>query len=447
MRLSRWRSGWPGRRDRRAAGSGATPCPPRAVPCCAAWRSSLSVVLVLGSVGLLFGPAKPAERRPAPSSSRARSSPRWATPPSTSTTRRSGNLLNPAVDNTDEPYTAGSAFDANGNLYVADDTQGDISEYSPTGTLDGVFASGLSNPLSLVFDNSGNIYVGQQTRPTSPSSTRPGRRLPDIGPLETELNGDDWIDLASDECTFYYTTEGTTSRLQQVRQQRPGRPGPIFNADTAPGRPTPSSCRILANGDVLVADSTEDVLLGLRAATSSDLPVLVAARLCRRQLFAISVDPSGTSFWTGDADSGDICQVNIATGAVMQTIYTGSRHLYGLSVDGQLEVATPAAGDDDHARRRSTIQPVTGDFSAPTPVSAVLTNPDTDTADRQRAGHLHPQRDTRDVHRRPPTHRDRHLRHHAERAADSYTLDRLVRGRHVGVDTRSAPTAPRAPSP
>ena len=26
--------------------------------------------------------------------------------------------------------------------------------------------------------------------------------------MTTQETGDDWIDLASDECTFYYTTEG-----------------------------------------------------------------------------------------------------------------------------------------------------------------------------------------------------------------------------------------------
>ena len=77
----------------------------------------------------------------------------------------SGNLLNTLNDGTNEPFTAGSAFDANGNFYVADDINGTISKYAPDGTFDGTFASGLTNPLSLVFDNQGNLYVGQQGTP------------------------------------------------------------------------------------------------------------------------------------------------------------------------------------------------------------------------------------------------------------------------------------------
>ena len=67
----------------------------------------------------------------------------------------------------------------------------------------------------------------------------------------------------------------------------------------------------------------------------------------------MSLDPDGTSFWTGDSTSGDVWQVNIATGAVDAEIDTHSGSLYGLSVDDQIEVAAPAAGhhggaDDAH---------------------------------------------------------------------------------------------------
>jgi hypothetical protein len=121
----------------------------------------------------------------------------------------SGDLINTLTDDTNETYTAGSAFDSSGNFYVTDDLQGDVSEFSPSGQPMGQFATGLQNPLSLVFDNQGNLYVGQQTTPYIAEFSPTGQRLPDIGPVQTELYGDDWIDLASDECTFYYTTEGT----------------------------------------------------------------------------------------------------------------------------------------------------------------------------------------------------------------------------------------------
>jgi hypothetical protein len=121
----------------------------------------------------------------------------------------SGNQVSTLTDSTGEPYTTGSAFDSNDNFYVTDDTSGDISEFSPTGAPMGQFATGLQNPESLVFDSSGNLYVGQQTTPYVAEFTPSGQRLADIGPLQTELYGADWIDLSSDQCTLYYTTEGT----------------------------------------------------------------------------------------------------------------------------------------------------------------------------------------------------------------------------------------------
>ena len=162
----------------------------------------------------------------------------------------SGDQVATLQDDTDEPYTAGSAFDANGNFYVTDDINGDISEFSPTGAPLPTFATGLSNPLSIVFDNSGNMYVGQQSTPYIAEFASDGTRLPDIGPLQTELYGDDWIDLSSDECTFYYTTEGTDIlTLQQVHQHAGTRfqQGPIsLSSIRRPASPsTPSSSRSL----------------------------------------------------------------------------------------------------------------------------------------------------------------------------------------------------------
>ncbi len=293
----------------------------------------------------------------------------------------SGNVLDTLVDNTDEPYTVGTAFNAQGDLFVTDDVNGDISEFSPDGTPMPTFATGLSNPISMVFDEQGNMYVGQQTAPYIAEFAPDGTRLPDIGPLQTELYGDDWLDLSSDQCTFYYTSEGTDIGTYDKCTNSQG---PNFNK-VAFASIDPSTglsvnvfqLKILANGDVLVADS--DAILELDAGGNliqtypcSTLPN------CSGQLFALSVDPSGTSFWTADSASGAIYQVNIATGALIKSIQTHEGLLFGLSVAGEIDVATtpttvPATPST------LTIQPVSGDFSSPTPVSAVLTDSSTDT--------------------------------------------------------------------
>ena len=54
---------------------------------------------------------------------------------------------------------AGLAFDAAGNLYVANAAGGTISKVTPTGAVSTFVASGLSSPRGLAFDASGDLYV------------------------------------------------------------------------------------------------------------------------------------------------------------------------------------------------------------------------------------------------------------------------------------------------
>jgi hypothetical protein len=290
-------------------------------------------------------------------------------------------------------YNTGTAFDSNNNLYVADDSQGAISEFSPTGAPMGQFATGLSNPDSLVFDKNGNLYVGQQTTPYIAEFSPSGQRMGDIGPLNTELFGDDWIDLSSDQCTFYYTSEGTDIYTYnkctgaQGLYNNPGNTNPnAWNQAPFTGLGA-FEVRILANGDVLVADSSAVLLLDqngnlLQTYSCASLPAppvppgAAPGAPCQGLLFAVSVDPNGTSFWTGDSVSGDVWHVDLATGHVLQSFKTNPGTLYGLSVDGQLMAATAPTVLAATPATLSTPQ-VSGNFSSPTPVSAVLTNPDT----------------------------------------------------------------------
>ena len=340
----------------------------------------LALVLIVGSVGVLLGSAKPAAADTtvfAPGqvfASVGNSTVNVYDP-------TSGNLLDSLVDNTNEPYTVGTAFNSQGDLFVADDLNGDISEFGPDGTPLPTFATGLSNPISMAFDNQGNMYVGQQTTPYIAEFAPDGTRLTDIGPLQTELYGDDWIDLASDECTFYYTTEGTDILTYNKCTNTQG---PNFNkvpfpsTDPSTGLPVNAfEVKLLSDGDVLVADSNAVLLLDSNGNVIQTYPCSSLPN-CGGQLFAVSVDPSGTAFWTGDSASGDIYEINIATGALIQTIATHEGLLYGLSVAGNLSVATPPQTTTTVPSTLS-IQPVAGNFSTPTPVSAVLTNPDTST--------------------------------------------------------------------
>ena len=372
-----------------------------------AWRRmalALAAILVLGCVGLLFSPAKRAGADtpifgPGQVFASVGNSTVYTFDPV------SGGYQTSLTDNSGgNDYTVGSAFDSQGNFYVTDDDGGgtgatpdnlsQVSEFAPDGTQVSTFP-GLITPTSITFDNHGDMYVGQQLTndiaefapdPTAtlPTATAPAgwQRLPDIGPLVHDYGpGADWIDLSGNECTIYYTSEGT---LIHTYNKCTATQGPDFNQVPFPSTQTLSTgpalnqafeLKVLANGNVLVADSSAvleldpsgNVIPGGTFPCSS-MPG------CGGQLFAMSVDPSGTSFWTGDSASGNIYQINLASGAVMQTITGASGNLYGLSVDNQLEAATPPQQTAAVVQPTIAVQPVTGNFSTPTPVSAVLTN-------------------------------------------------------------------------
>ena len=129
---------------------------------------------------------------------------------------------------------------------------------------------------------------------------------------------------------------------------------------------------------MLVADSDAVLLFDPNGNVIQTYSCAIAPRL-RRPALRRGVDPSGTSFWTGDSASGDIWQIDIATGARPADDQTtgglplralGRRPAHGGHVSPRSSPATPTA---------LTIQPVSGDFSSPTPVSAVLTDSITDT--------------------------------------------------------------------
>ncbi len=359
----------------------------------------LSAVLVLGCVGLLFAPAKKAGAdTPIFASGQVFAS--IGGSQVSTFDPSSGSYLTTLTDNSGgNDYTVGSAFDANGNFYVTDDDSlGDnlsqVSEFNSSGTQIATFP-GLQNPTSITFDNVGNMYVGQQTTnyiaefapdPTATvaTATAPAgwMRMPDIGPLTHDYSpGADWIDMGPDECTIYYTSEGTeifTYNKCTAMQ------GAVFNQVPFPSTQTLSGggtaqnqafeLKLLAGGDVLVADSSADLLLNASGSVIQTYPCS-SMPSCGGQLFAMSVDPSGQSFWTGDSSTGDIYQINLASGAVMQTITGASGNLYGLSVDNQLEAATPQTTPPTNPAPVLTVIPPTTPivYGTPTQVSAVLT--------------------------------------------------------------------------
>ena len=60
------------------------------------------------------------------------------------------------------------AFDAAGNLYVANYGNNTISKVTPAGAVSTFVSSGLNDPMGLAFDAAGNLYVANTATTRSP---------------------------------------------------------------------------------------------------------------------------------------------------------------------------------------------------------------------------------------------------------------------------------------
>lgn len=246
---------------------------------------------------------------------------------------------------------AGMAFDAAGDLFATVFSAANVVKFDHNGNLLGTFGSGYGTPYatdgtanhpeSIVFDSSGDAYVGQAdgTRQVRKFDSA-GNFLAAFSPV-TQFRGTDWIELAGDEKTLYYTSEGTEVKRFDVSTN-------TQLSDFATGFPDVNAAyalRILSNGGVLVADTDRVLRLDSSGnvvqtylATSLEpgfTCVTTPTPTPCPVIFALSLDPDGKSFWTADLLAGTVWKVDIATGAIDLTINTGSSLVGGVLIFGE----------------------------------------------------------------------------------------------------------------
>ena len=241
-----------------------------------------------------------------------------------------GNLLDTLETTSGSDEDTGMCFDASGNLYSTNFEANTMSKFDSNGNLlMASFGSGFeTNPESCVFNVAGNVFVGQADGSGKILEFNPsGEPLASFAP-ERQDRGTDWIDLAADGCTIHYTSEGSSIKAFNVctNEQLP---------DVATGLPGPCyGHRILSDGSELVACSrvVEHV--------SPTGEILHTYEPGGSVLFALNLDPDGTSFWTADLPSGEIWRIDIATGEVLTHFNAAAPvDVAGLTVVGELTCA------------------------------------------------------------------------------------------------------------
>jgi hypothetical protein len=257
----------------------------------------------------------------------------------------SGTLVQTLDSTTGTNENDGMCFDGSGNLYSTNGfVYGSVAKFDPTGALvnkDFVAPSSTANghPESCVVDSSGNIYVGlPDSGPTAIQKYSPTGTLLNTYPVTAEDRGSDWLDLAKDQCTIFYTSEDNsvlrfnTCTNTQLTPFATGLPGPCF------------AHRLLADDSVLVACEGAIVHLSSSGTVTSTFTASSLGDSAGEPfLFAMNLDPDGSTFWTADYFTGQVIRARISDGGVVGGFNhsAGNGPFGGLTVVGEITQGNP----------------------------------------------------------------------------------------------------------
>jgi hypothetical protein len=170
------------------------------------------------------------------------------------------------------------------------------------------------HPESIAFDASGHVFVGQGDGTTILEFDSLGNPITSFSPV-LDARGTDWIELAADNCTIFYTSEGTLVKRFNVCTNTQL---PDFNTVPLPGAAAYAHRILLpfqfGAGGVLVADTDRIVRLDSSGAQAQTYTFTGATFL-----FALNLDPDGTSFWTADLNNGQVYKVDIQSARFFRT--------------------------------------------------------------------------------------------------------------------------------
>ena len=227
---------------------------------------------------------------------------------------------------------AGMTFDKQDNLYLAHFEADQVYRFGPDGALLGTFGSRFNaHPESVVFDAAQNLYVGQADGTHQVLEfDRQGDLVATIS-LPTERRGSDWIDLAADQKTLFYTSEGAMVKRYDLENQRSLAD---FNQAPLPGS-VAYALRVLPDGGVLVADT--ELLVRL---DRNGQQVQTYDADNEDNWFAVNLDPDGKTFWSGNLGTGRVYRFEMSSGRQVSAWDAGTvGELGGLAVYGEITAA------------------------------------------------------------------------------------------------------------
>jgi len=231
-------------------------------------------------------------------------------------------------------FTYGMAFDSAQNLYVSDFGAHNVSKFDNTGVSKGFFGSGYGGSVEdVVFNSAGDLIAGSVDGDNTIRIFSPTGAPVAQYPAAPQDRGIDWFDLASDQCTLYYTSEGTSIKRFDICKG-------LQLADFVTNLPGVSAyaLRILPSGGFLVADTLTVERLDANGNIIQSYSTPGAT-----EFYALDLDPDGTSFWTGDYSTLDAYKFDISTGKLLLTLpVTSISGGFGIAVNGEITTSTDA---------------------------------------------------------------------------------------------------------
>lgn len=211
-------------------------------------------------------------------------------------------------------FLTGLCLDSADNLYTTNFSSNNMSKFDETGMLvEHPWGGPFTNPpTDCVSDFSGNIYVSEGGATGALYKFDVSGTLLDTYNPMTDGMGISGLALAADACTMYYTARsGAVQRYDVCTDTQ--------MADFATG--LGNVCYQLdlrLDGEVVAAcgDAVHEIdNSGTVTQTYTELPDSF--------YYALTLDPGGETFWTADRFSGEIYEVNIDDGTIVQQFNAG----------------------------------------------------------------------------------------------------------------------------
>lgn len=221
-------------------------------------------------------------------------------------------------------FTTGMAFNDD-DLYVTMFDGRGVCIFDETGTDIGTFGSGyLGSVESIVFgDDDDTVFTGEvDVFPGCPGCLRQfdevGNTLMTFTPA-LENRGIDHIELADDDCTLFYTSEGNLVKRYDVCTNTQLIDFATLHLPAVGGHGS-FALRLIDDDDGLLVASTADI----HRLDSTGTTVQTYDAPGQNCWFALNLDSDDDAFWAADFCTSDVYKFDISTGAVLLSFNTGT---------------------------------------------------------------------------------------------------------------------------